>query len=63
MEPRATYRVVTNDFLASGGNQFNVFKKGQNISVGPSQRDAVADYIRKNSPINVQVGNRIIFRN
>ncbi len=63
METRATYRVVTNDFLASGGNQFNVFKKGQNISVGPSQRDAVADYIRKISPINIQVGNRIVFRN
>ena len=63
MAPRATYRVVTNDFLASGGNQFNVFKQGLNISSGPSQRDAVADYIRKNSPINVQVRNRIVFRN
>ncbi len=63
MEAGATYRVVTNDFLASGGNQFNVFKKGLNISSGPSQRDAVADYIRKNSPMDVQVRNRIIFRN
>jgi 2',3'-cyclic-nucleotide 2'-phosphodiesterase (5'-nucleotidase family) len=63
MEARATYRVVTNDFLASGGNQFNVFKEGLNISSGPSQRDALADYIRKNSPIDVQVRNRIIFRN
>jgi 2',3'-cyclic-nucleotide 2'-phosphodiesterase (5'-nucleotidase family) len=63
MEPQATYRVVTNEFLASGGNQFNIFKKGHNISAGPSQRDAIADYIRKNSPINVQARNRIIFRN
>ncbi len=63
MEPQATYRVVTNDFLASGGNQFNIFKQGRNISAGPPQRDAVVDYIRKNSPINVQVPNRIIFRN
>ena len=63
MEAGATYRVVTNDFLAAGGDQFNVFKKGLNISSGPSQRDAVADYIRKNSPMNVQVRNRIIFRN
>ncbi|MGA2401132.1 MAG: bifunctional UDP-sugar hydrolase/5'-nucleotidase [Syntrophobacteraceae bacterium] len=62
VEPRTTYKVVTNDFLASGGNQFNIFKKGRNISVGPPQRDAVADYIRKNSPINVRVRNRIIFR-
>jgi 2',3'-cyclic-nucleotide 2'-phosphodiesterase (5'-nucleotidase family) len=63
MGPRATYRVVTNDFLASGGDQFNIFKKGRNISAGPSQRDTVADYIRKNSPINVPARNRIIFRN
>jgi 5'-nucleotidase / UDP-sugar diphosphatase len=63
LEPQATYRVVTNDFLASGGNQFNVFKKGRNISAGLPQRDAVVDFIRKNSPINVQARNRIIFRN
>ena len=63
MEPQETYRVVTNDFLASGGDQFNIFKQGRNISAGPSLRDAVAGYIRKNSPINVQARNRIIFRN
>jgi 2',3'-cyclic-nucleotide 2'-phosphodiesterase (5'-nucleotidase family) len=60
---QATYRVVTNDFLAAGGNQFNIFKQGRNVSVGPPQRDAVADYIRKDSPINVQARNRITFRN
>jgi len=63
MEPQATYRVVTNDFLASGGNQFNIFKKGRNISAGSPLRDAVADYIRKNSPINVQARDRIVFKN
>jgi 2',3'-cyclic-nucleotide 2'-phosphodiesterase (5'-nucleotidase family) len=63
MEDQTTYRVVTNDFLAAGGNQFNVFKKGRNVSIGPMQRDAVADYIRKNSPINVQVRDRIVFKN
>jgi 2',3'-cyclic-nucleotide 2'-phosphodiesterase (5'-nucleotidase family) len=63
MEAQATYRVVTNDFLAAGGSKFNIFKRGRNISAGPPQRDTVAHYIRKNSPINVQVMNRIIFRN
>jgi 5'-nucleotidase / UDP-sugar diphosphatase len=62
MEDQAIYRVVTNDFLASGGNQFNVFKRGRNITMGPLQRDAAADYIQKNSPITVQVRNRIVFR-
>ena len=28
MAAQATYKVVTNDFLAAGGNQFNIFKKG-----------------------------------
>ena len=63
MAALATYRVVTNDFLAAGGDQFNIFKQGRNISSGPAQRDAVADYIRKNSPVRVQVRNRIVFRN
>ena len=63
MAALATYRVVTNDFLAAGGDQFNIFKQGRNISSGPSLRDAVADYIRKNSPVNVQAKNRIVFRN
>jgi 2',3'-cyclic-nucleotide 2'-phosphodiesterase (5'-nucleotidase family) len=63
VEPQATYRVVTNDFLAAGGNQFNVFKNGRNVAMGPSQRDAVDDYISRNSPINVHAKNRIVFRN
>ncbi len=63
MAAQATYRVVTNDFLAAGGDQFNIFKKGRNVSIGPSQRDAVAGYIRKNSPVNVQARDRIVFKN
>ena len=63
MEADATYRVVTNDFLASGGGRFNIFKKGRNVSVGPSLREGLDDYIRRNSPINVRAKNRIVFRN
>lgn len=62
IQAQASYRVVTNDFLAAGGSQYDIFKKGGNISVGPSQREAVTGYIRKNSPVNVEAGNRIIFR-
>ncbi len=62
MEAQATYRVVINDFLAAGGNQFNIFKKGRNVTFGSPVRDAAVDFIRKNSPINVQARNRIIFR-
>ncbi len=63
IESRATYRVVTNDFLAAGGDRLNTFKQGRNVAVGPSQRDAVADYIRKNSPMNVPSRDRIVLKN
>lgn len=63
MEPSKTYKVVTNDFLATAGGMFNVFKQGSNITIGPSQRDVVTDYIRKNSPIGPKVRDRIVFKN
>jgi 2',3'-cyclic-nucleotide 2'-phosphodiesterase (5'-nucleotidase family) len=62
IDPRKTYRVVTNDFLATSGGAFSVFKQGRNISFGQQQRDAVAGYIRQNSPISPNVQDRIIFK-
>ena len=56
------YRVATNDFLAAGGDRFNVFKHGRNISTGQSLRDAVVGYIRENSPVKAVGGDRITFR-
>jgi 2',3'-cyclic-nucleotide 2'-phosphodiesterase (5'-nucleotidase family) len=63
MDSEGIYRVVTNDFLAAGGNQFNIFKQGRNVSIGPPQREAVQDYIRKNSPVKIPEKTRIVFRN
>jgi 2',3'-cyclic-nucleotide 2'-phosphodiesterase (5'-nucleotidase family) len=63
MEPQKIYKVATNDFLATAGGPFNVFKQGRNVTFGPPLRDAVVDYIRKNSPINPKVQDRILFRN
>jgi 2',3'-cyclic-nucleotide 2'-phosphodiesterase (5'-nucleotidase family) len=55
------YRVVTNDFLAAGGDQFTTFKKGRNIVYGSSLRDAVIAYLRTHSPVSRQGDNRIVF--
>ncbi len=58
LDERASYRVATNDFLATGGDRFEVFKHGRNISTGEWVRDAVVAYIGKNSPVKV-VGGRL----
>lgn len=63
LDDRASYRVATNDFLATGGDRFDVFKQGRNISTEQSLRDAVVEYIRKNSPVPAARPNRIIIRN
>ncbi|MGC8491241.1 MAG: bifunctional metallophosphatase/5'-nucleotidase [Syntrophobacteraceae bacterium] len=63
LDDRASYRVATNDFLATGGDRFDVFKHGRNISTEQSLRDAVVDYIRKNSPVGASHPSRIIIRN
>lgn len=61
LEPATDYKVATNDFLAAGGDQFNPFKNGKNVSFGVPVRDAVVDYIRRNSPIGARIQDRIIF--
>ncbi|MDR3569071.1 MAG: bifunctional UDP-sugar hydrolase/5'-nucleotidase [Syntrophobacteraceae bacterium] len=62
LDEGATYRVATNDFLASGGDRFEVFKQGRDISTGQSLRDAVAQYIGNNSPVKTGGAGRIILR-
>ena len=62
LDDRASYRVATNDFLAAGGDRFDVFKHGRDFSTGESLRDAVVRYIRKHSPVKVEAGDRIILR-
>ena len=63
LDVQQTYKVATNDFLAAVGGKSNVFKQGRNLTPGPPVRDAVIDYIHKNSPINVEARDRIVFRN
>ncbi len=63
LDAQRTYKVATSDFLAAVGGKSNVFKQGQNLTPGPPLRDAVVDYIRTNSPIDVQARDRITFKN
>jgi 5'-nucleotidase / UDP-sugar diphosphatase len=60
LEPRKTYRVATNDFLAAGGDQYTTFKEGANILYGDTLRDVFAAYLEKHSPVHPELQKRIV---
>lgn len=61
LEPDRGYRVVTNDFLAAGGDRFQVFGEGKNPVYGDSLRDAFLIYLQKHSPVSPHIENRVVF--
>jgi 2',3'-cyclic-nucleotide 2'-phosphodiesterase (5'-nucleotidase family) len=63
LDPRKTYRVAVNDFLAAGGDEFSVFRMGKNIAHGGGVREAVLDYIKShgNHTVDAEVEGRIRF--
>lgn len=54
------YKIVTNSFLAEGGDNFTVFKTGKNIQYGELLRDIFKKYLEKHSPLNYEVTGRLI---
>jgi len=61
LRPDKSYRVVTTDFLAAGGEKFAVFRKGKNVRYGDDMRDALVAYLKKHSPVRPEVEGRIVF--
>jgi 5'-nucleotidase len=52
LDPAATYRVATNNFMLNGGDGYASFTEGQDrVDTGFIMADVVVDYIRANSPI------------
>ena len=51
IEPAATYRMVTNSFLADGGDAFTVFREGTNRVGGGDDLEALIAYLGANSPV------------
>ena len=47
----ATYRIVTNSFLADGGDSFTVFQGGTNRIGGGDDLVAFTEYLGENSPV------------
>jgi hypothetical protein len=54
--------VVTIDYLASGGDGQEAFLDGTNVAYGDGEVWAVADYVRKHSPVDAKVEGRIAQR-
>jgi 5'-nucleotidase len=60
IDPEATYRVVTNNFLADGGDGFATFKDGTDrFNDGDLDIVAFADYLAANNPYTAVPTNRI----
>ena len=51
IDPASTYRIVTNSFLADGGDAFTVFRQGTNRASGGDDLAALVDYLGTNSPV------------
>lgn len=63
LQVEQTYRVATNDFLAAGGDNFTTFRDGRNLAFGDTIRDAFLDYLKRHSPIDPGIENRLTFLN
>jgi 2',3'-cyclic-nucleotide 2'-phosphodiesterase (5'-nucleotidase family) len=61
LDPGATYRVVTNNFLAPGGDGWVTFAEGTNRwDTYYDMQEGVNEYIALNSPISPAVEGRIV---
>ncbi|MDF9393613.1 MULTISPECIES: bifunctional metallophosphatase/5'-nucleotidase [Methylococcus] len=55
-----TYRIVTNDFLADGGDGFTVFTEGTNRMAAMPELSALERYLGRHSPLTPGTARRII---
>ncbi|GAA2469715.1 bifunctional metallophosphatase/5'-nucleotidase [Terrabacter carboxydivorans] len=61
LNPAATYRIVTNNFLSDGGDGFPAFRGGANKYFGGLDIDAFANYLGKKSPYTPGPLDRVTF--
>jgi 2',3'-cyclic-nucleotide 2'-phosphodiesterase (5'-nucleotidase family) len=56
-----TYRIVTNNYVARGGDGYNVFRDAaEKVILGATDYEVLVDYINEHSPVNPQVEGRIV---
>ncbi len=60
IDPAATYRVATNDFMAAGGDQFATLTRGMNpVDTGKDPVDAIVAWLAAHSPVDPQIDGRL----
>ncbi|MEQ6377322.1 5'-nucleotidase C-terminal domain-containing protein [Bacillaceae bacterium S4-13-56] len=60
IDPNATYSVTANNFLAAGGDGFTVLTEGTNQATGPTDIDALVDFVEAmDQPISYDRDGRI----
>jgi len=59
IDPKGSYRVAANGFLADGGDNFIVFKSGTDRVCGISDLDAFVEYLQASSPLSPGQMDRI----
>ena len=64
VDPNAIYNIATNDFMRRGGDGYTVFRDRaiDPYDFGPGLDDALANYIKSNSPVRVPTDGRIVNR-
>jgi len=62
IDPETNYRVTVIDFLAEGGDKFEVLKNGSNRLDGVLDIDGFIDYFKAHSPVSPALQNRILTR-
>jgi len=64
-DPNKSYRIITSDYLAGGGDKMGFFKDAQIETLNYKIRDAIIDYLReegkKGKSINYTVDGRIYY--
>ena len=60
LDPAATYKVATNNFVRAGGDGYGLFAKAADAyDFGPNLEMVVAEYIKANGPVAPRVEGRI----
>jgi 5'-nucleotidase len=59
IDPGKRYRVTMNSFLASGGDDFTIFREGQDPFVGAADVDALESYLIAAGRLTPPVGDRV----
>ncbi|MEA2053199.1 MAG: 5'-nucleotidase C-terminal domain-containing protein [Euryarchaeota archaeon] len=61
IDPLASYRIVTNNFLYSGGDGYTMFQNGTDlVLLGFVDYEVLREYIEEHSPVALEVEGRIL---